>query len=430
VLITVESLRPEHLGCYGCAKPTSPALDALARESTIYEDAHAVTSWTLASHASLFTGLYPTAHGAVGPMDRLGDVHETLAEMLSAAGYRTAGFAGGPYLRRAHNLHQGFEHYDDHVSAETHEEAHDDVTNAELTDTVLGFLRERRDRDRPLFLFVYYWDPHYDYIPPPPYDSLFVGPADVAVDVTDYGITDKIGPLTSPAELSYVLARYDGEIRWTDEHLGRLLDALREAGLWDDALIIVTADHGEEFFEHGTKGHKNNLFVESVHVPLLVKYPGGGRTGRDGRLVSLVDVAPTVLELAGAHASRPLHGRSLLEPAPPLDRDIYFELMSVWYHATTGGETREPWYAVREGDLKLVTVPRRGEQWLFDVGDDPGERHSLLPERADLAAALQQKLDAWRQEMELVGRYLEPGGPAELDPEELERLRALGYVGR
>jgi arylsulfatase A-like enzyme len=433
LFLTVESLRPDHVGFHAGDRPTTPNLDALAAESMVYLNAHAVTSWTLTSHASLFTGLYPTAHQTVRPLDKLGDSYLTLAELLAEHGYQTAGAVSGPYLRRAHNLHQGFELYDDSLSGETHVGAHDDVTNPELLAALKRFLREERDPRRPFFLFGYFWDPHYDYIPPAPYDSTFVGPDDVPVDMSGYGRFNKVHAASPPGEMAYVLSQYDGEILWTDTTLGELFEVLRQEGLWDDTVIVVTSDHGEEFFEHGAKGHKNNLFVESVHVPLLIKHRGGHPRGRDSRLVSLVDLLPTILDLIGASTELPLHGRSLLESDPPGDRSIFYELQSMWYFTPPGGEEQtrvQSWIGIRRGDFKLVGVPET-RMYLFNVRDDPREQVDLLRSGSDpdgRAPALSAHLDVFRRDMEATRRLFEAGGPAKLSAEELERLRFLGYL--
>src|SRR5688572_14797396 len=160
VLLTIESLRTDHVGCYGGERPTTPALDALAAEGVVYERAHAVTSWTLASHASLFTGLYPTVHRADRPLSRLDERHETLAELLAAAGYQCGGVVSGPYLRRPHGLHQGFAYWDERPASLEMTESHDDVTNPALLAGLERFL-ERLDGERPYFLFAYFWDPHF-----------------------------------------------------------------------------------------------------------------------------------------------------------------------------------------------------------------------------------------------------------------------------
>ncbi len=438
LLVTIESLRADHVGFQGGRLPTTPELDALARESIVYENGHSVTSWTLASHASLFTGLYPSAHQTLEPLDRLADGYETLAEVLAKRGYQTAGVVSGPYLRRAHRLDQGFERWDDALAAPSHVDAHGEVTNPGMLASLERFLGEERDPARPFFLFAYFWDPHYDYLPPPPYDELFVRPGDERADLSGYGRFPTVNAESPPGVLSYVLSQYDGEIRWTDAALGLLFRALREADLWDETLVVVTADHGEEFFEHGWKGHKNNLYVESVHVPLVVKLPGSPAPARDARLASLVDVFPTVLEATGTPAQLELHGRSLLEPAPPRDRAIFFELKSAWYaKARDRNEVRAQeaeWHGIRRGSLKLVGIPGR-RMYLFDVGADPGERTDLLgrdAKAADAARGLEARLAEHRRVMQCTrarfARDAEAPRTAELAAPDLDRLRALGYV--
>ena len=433
VLVSIESLRPDHLGVYGGPRPTTPHLDAFAADAIVYENAHSVTSWTLAAHASLFTGLYPRAHQAEGPLDTLGDAYVTLAEMLRDHGYQTAGVASGPYLRREFKLTQGFEYYDDAPASLDDRAAHGDVTNPKLLAAIERFLRDARDPRRPLFLFAYFWDPHYDYIPPPPYDALFVSPGSIPCDVTNYIVSGAVSASSPSGALEYVRAQYDGELRWTDEHLGRLFALLKEYDLWDDTIVVVTSDHGEEFFEHGAKGHKNTLFVESVHVPLVVKYEARrSLRGRDPRLASLVDVVPTILELTGIAAPGPIHGRSLLERDPPADRPIFFELLSMWFDRAKNQTTRKRWTAVQQGELKLIEVAD-GEQaptrLLFDHAADPIERNDLLDGGSSPQAdALAARLAAWQDEMDRTRRGFAAGGSIPVTPEQRQQLRALGYL--
>ncbi|HEX5811393.1 MAG TPA: sulfatase, partial [Pseudonocardia sp.] len=403
VVVTVESLRTDHVGAYGGHSPpkpdvpVTPNLDAFAREAVVYDDAQAVTSWTLTSHASLFTGLYPTAHQTIRPRDRLDDSYVTFAEVLRDRGYQTAGIASGPYLRRAHNLNQGFELYDDDVAALSVADSHADVTNPRVEAALERFLGEQRDPKRPFLLFVYLWDPHYDYLPPPPYDRMFVGPECEPFDVHDYETRDDIAAGMPAGRIAYVLSQYDGEIRTTDELLGRFFASLERRGLWDDTAVLVTADHGEEFFDHGEKGHKKNLYAETVHVPLLVKYPRGTPHGRDGRLVSHVDVFPTVLALAGAPVPDGLPGRSLLEPPAAGDRVVLYELLEAWYSLAPGGPVAHGnvWSGVRRGTQKLAWKKADGSdasmRQLFDVARDPTEQHDLAagdPAAADALAQL------------------------------------------
>jgi len=436
VLITLESLRPDHVGAYGGRAvarpdvPLTPAIDALAAEAVVYDDAQAVTSWTLAAHASIFTGLYPTAHQTTRPKDRLDDSYTTLAEILGDEGYQTVGVVSGPYLRKNHNLSQGFELYDDSISAGTNREAHGDVTNPQMEAALERFFDEQRDPARPFFLFAYYWDPHYDYIPPRPYKEQFVDASCEFVDVTNYGFEENaaVHAGINEAQLRYVLSQYDGEIRWTDDHLDRLFQRLKQEGLWDNTAIIVTADHGEEFFEHGKKGHKNNLYAPSVHVPLIVKYPQSSRTGRDGRLVSQVDLLPSILDIAETTARPVQQGRSFLA-APSEDRAVFYELTSLWYFEYPEKHTRvEEWRGVRRGPYKLVWT-EEGARELFNVIEDPGEEVNLAADRAEELDELLRDYRGWAEQSAALAESYSRGGEAELTEEELERLRSLGYVG-
>lgn len=444
VLITIESLRSDHLAALGGASPTRPALEvmpvleALSRESTLYADAHSVTSWTLASHASLFTGLYPEAHRCEGPRDRLDDSLPTLAEILRDAGYQTAGIVGGPYLRSLHNLNQGFEFFADDPAAPTPGLAHADSNNPALESAWRDFFARERDRDRPLFLFVYFWDPHYDFIPPPPYDRLFVPPDARAIDARSFEINPAIHAGLPPEQLRWILAQYAGELRWTDLHLGHLFDALRREGLWEEALIVVTADHGEEFFDHGAKGHKNNLHAETVHVPLWIKYPGQREAQRDDEPTSLVDVMPTVLDWLGLRGDRLQQGVSLRDPAARAERGILQSLLRPQFRADPAGgvviEAGERWEALRRGRFKLIRRRPEGqgaaEFRLYDIADDPREQRDLAAQQPQRVAELDAELDRSRQRAlaEAEAQGYRAAQEAQLSASDLDRLRELGYL--
>jgi len=441
ILVTIESLRPDHVGCYGGRSRTrpevalTPALDALAAEGRRYTDAHAVTSWTLTSHASLFTGLYPATHVTVAPRDKLGDDFVTVAEALRAAGYQTAGVISGPYLRRPYGLDQGFDVWVDDIASLRTSAAHDDVTNPRVEAALGAFLDEDRDPERPFFLFAYLWDPHYDYLPPPPYDTMFVSPECEPIDLTGYGTNPIFTAGISDAQLAHVLSQYAGEIRATDDMLGRLFAKVRAAGLWDDTAIVVTADHGEEFFEHGKVGHKNTVYDESVHVPLIVKFPGGDPAGVDERLVSLVDLYPTLLDLAGVAPPAPHHGRSLLA-APQPERAIFHELLALRYLMNDEQEIETSgaqWRSIRQGSWKLVWEQDLRDEsrhaiQLFDVARDPGEQRSLSEQETARVQALAEAMVARLERFEREATGYEPGGRVTLDDTEVQRLRALGYL--
>ncbi len=431
ILITVESLRADHVGCYGYDRPTTPNIDALAGESVRFTDAHSATSWTLTSHASMFTGLYPSAHQVILPKDRLSDAYTTTAEILADAGYQCAAVVGGPYLRSTFNLTQGFAQRDESPAADTNEAAHKDVTNPRMAEAMERYLRDGRD-GRPFFLFAYYWDVHYDYIPPAPYDTMFT-PADAEpIDEVQFGPITTLGRDVSAAQLKYLVGQYDGEIRCTDEYLGRLWALLRELDLWDNTVIILTADHGEQFFEHGQLGHKHDLYAESLHVPLIMKLPRQTAGRVDDRLVNLVDLHPTILDFADQRPATACNGTSLLAEATPDDRTTFFELTTTWNltDRQTGETIHESyeWHAVRDGRYKLLHVVGTDYWRLFDVSVDPREQDPLGAAHESTAVRLKQKLDQWLADMQSLSRLWGEGSKAQLSREEILRLQALGYL--
>jgi arylsulfatase A-like enzyme len=268
------------------------------------------------------------------------------------------------------------------------------------------------------------------YAPPEPFDRLYGPPP-----TPDRPASDPRRHYQAAEDLQRVIAQYDGCIAYGDREFGRFIRELKARGLYDGALILFTADHGEEFLDHGFKGHKNNVYAETVHVPLLVKYPGGATGRRDDRLVSHVDVLPTILQLAGATAPKPVHGRSLLAPAPDDTPAVYQELLALDYVLGPDGQPRidrTRWGAIRSGGHKLVwREDGAGDVRyveLFDVGQDPAERHNVASEQEERARALNRRYDAWAASARRDGAAYTAGGSADLSAEEVRLLRALGYV--
>ena len=443
VLVSIESLREDHVGCYGYAKPTTPFLDRLAGEGVRFHNVVSPTSWTLPAHASLFTGLNSYTHGLVANAFRLGDGVVTLAEVLKSAGYRTAGLYGGPYLHPTYGIAQGFETYvscmtkisddlsGDAVRAEASvaaSSAHDDVTGPRTLERVTRWLDTIGDR--PFFLFVHLWDPHYDYIPPERCWRIF--DPDYSGTLTGEGMmTNKaINAGMSKRDLEHLIALYDGEIRFTDENLSKILAEIARRRPVDSSLVVVTADHGEEFFEHGEKGHQKTLYEEVIRVPLVVRWPGhidAGRVVQDQ--VRLIDVMPTVLSLAGVPAPTRIEGRDV----SPLLRGKALEAAP----ALCDLQNRPPQlYAVRTNSHMFIAAQvGHGSQVKFgyqfyDLERDPGERTPLpqgssgSPEAYGTLNALCRQSGAVRA---LLGQTVVPH--IVTDQKLLQKLKSLGYIG-
>jgi arylsulfatase A-like enzyme len=370
LVVSIDSLRRDALGCYGArlryapgVSPT-PNLDRLATAGVRLSDAYAPSPWTLPSHASLFTGLSPLVHRVETDVQELEADTTTLAEMLRAAGYHTAGVFSGPYLEPVWGLGRGFERYhaaygsgvtaasalvgrlDRYIAdavrvddAATVEElrwlrraeyervrslSHADVSSERVTPKALEELDHLVDANAPWFLFVHYFDVHYDYVPPPPFDRTFDPDyggyltgrgfmTNIEIAVRDPGSMDEYARRVSDRDLDHIRALYAGEVAWVDEHVGRLLSRLDEKGVASRTLVVVLSDHGDEFFEHGGIGHRRNVAEEVIRVPVLLRLPGSLPAGHvEPGLVSLTDIPPTVLELAGLPVPASLTGRSIL----------------------------------------------------------------------------------------------------------------------
>lgn len=411
LLVTLDTTRSDRLGAYGYERATSPNFDALAREATLYENAYATSSWTLPSHASLFTGKVPSAHGvrhdpegglvlaealAGAPEDirarGLDPAERTLAKELRGAGYSTAAVVGGPWLLRPFGFASGFQNYDDR----------DIDTNAgrraeSVTDGAIEWLQ---DVEAPFFLFLNYFDPHAPYWPPPSHRRAFV-PDDVRLD---------------PRSAAQAGALYDGEILYMDRHLGRLLRFLRETGQYEETLVVVTSDHGELLGEHDSFGHERWLWEELVRVPLAVK---PARPDPEARRVAtrvqIIDLFPMILERVGLEPPEGIRGRA--EPDP--ERVYLAEVEPLSPRRPTGS-----WKALWEGPFKFLRSSL-GERYLFDLRTDPTESRNLadrMPERAQRAERTLQALLASRP------RPSGPGPEGPVDEGTREALRALGYL--
>ena len=439
VLISIDSLRADHLSCYGYSRPTSPNIDRFAARATVFEQMTSSTSWTLPAHAAMFTGLVDSIHGANQNRKRLDESRTTLAEILKAAGYCTAGFFSGPFLHPSYGLGQGFETYVDCSSTgelaaqalaagrvvgsrEVNEASHRDITNPRIHAQVSAWLEA--NKRTPFFLFVHYWDVHFDYIPPPPYDTRFDPNYTGTIDGRDFESNVRISNQMAARDLQHIIALYDGEIAWTDEHVGKLLDELERLGLGKDTLVILTADHGDEFFEHGGKGHRRTLFDEVTHVPLIIRDPRLARqTPRVATQTRMIDITPTILDMLGMQSAVPTMGQSL-RPAldgKPLEHDVV-ALSELFLF-----DNRE--FSFRRPDYKLIQDPLR-RLVLYDLKRDPGEHEPLTDPQSALMARAWQDREAMQEWTTLWSNRIAAASAPANAPEPVQRsLRTLGYVG-
>ncbi|RIK99157.1 MAG: hypothetical protein DCC71_20530 [Proteobacteria bacterium] len=418
LLITLDTTRADRLGVYGYERPTSPHLDALAAEGAHWERAYSTSTWTLPSHASLFTGRYPRTHGADydanGPFT-LGDAvagpaefrelrargltgpAPTLAESLRAAGYRTGAVVAGPWMKRLFGLDRGFDVYDD-----------DGIRNVngrpgrDVTDAALRFLDDASAAPgTPFLLFLNYFDAHSPYHPKRPCMDAVTRPEERFE-----------GETSDPAKLSLL---YDAEIRCVDREIGRLVQHLRARELHDATWILVTADHGELIGEHGDTGHGKSLYEVELRVPLVVKPPRGeGPRGPQREIVQLTDLHPWILARVGVPIPPGTQGAF-----PPGARPALAEVD----RPQLGPRGR--WRAIVDGDWKYLENDA-GRRMLFDVARDPAEaddRATAEPERAGaLARRMHELLDAQPRPA------ADAAPPGSVDDATRRALESLGYV--
>jgi arylsulfatase A-like enzyme len=364
-----------------------PALERLAREGVVFDQATSVAPLTLPTHCSLFTGLLPPSHGVRDNADRpLSPERTTIAEILRANGYRTAAIVGSDVLHPDRGLAQGFDVYRTAASvagaaAHPHQRRGDDVMK-EAGQWLDGAGRS------PFFLWVHLYDPHRPYDPPEPFRSRYADP-------------------------------YIGEIAFADAQIGRLLEALDAQGLSDRTIVIVAGDHGESLGEHGERDHGVFVYESVLRVPLIVRAPGL-RPARLPSVVRLTDVFPTVLDLLGL-PSTPTDGQSLrgqmIGRERPHDLEAYSESL---YPQRLGWS---PLRAIRDGRFKLIDAPRRE---LYDLERDPFEEHNLYSQRKAIGDVMARRIEALSGSLTSVLASRRETAP----PEVRERLGALGYVGQ
>jgi len=441
LLITLDTTRRDHLGMYGYARPTSPNLDRLAQDSVVYDNAYAVASWTMPTHASMFTGKLPSAHGAnydpEGPLN-LGDGigtqfggyrarpiaenETTLAMLLSEHGYETGGVIAGPWMLEQFRLGKGFELYDDDGVSALNGRPAEDVTRA-----AIEFVDEKQDDA--FFLFLNYYDPHSPWFEEPPRDAegQVIGQPkpfqDLRSVVTNGAITDYT---------SFANACYDAEIRYMDREIGRLIEHLKLRGLYENTWIFVLSDHGElmgdpVLGETGLWGHGDSLSEAEIHIPFLVKEPGpNGKKGRDASFVQQTDLLPTICQRLGLPLPGGVQGTVLGQK-----HLIVGELVKLPMMNRTDGPNPKDWRHLGNWNVLVHGKDKfgwssNGTHYVIDLEADPGERTNLFESRREEAESMFKVLAGYLEGLPEPG---ETGAVEELDEDTLKALEGLGYLG-
>lgn len=419
VVIVVDTLRADHLGVYGYHRPTSPHLDAWSKTGRVYDHAFSSSSWTLPSIVSLLTGENPVTHGAGA---KIGEQQFTqvrpeiplLAERMKRQGYFTGAFIANPFLHPVFGLARGFDTYLFMASPEGWRSEKADM----VIDRVIAWLDQRGDA--PFFLFVHLMDPHLPYDAPPPYRHSFTRnlPSRFSLPADPFLEYRLEGKRFAPNDIAFLAAAYDEEIAFVDAQLERLRNALVSHGVTEKGLVILTADHGEEFFEHDGFEHGHAMWQEVTHVPLIV-WGQGVRPGRDGSPVSLIDVPSTITEATLGVPFEDSQGISLWPNATkgtkPKPRTLYVQ------RTLYGSEQA----AVIDWPFKLIARADNDDTPLFDLSSDPGETSDATKVHAELHRILAQSAVG---SLHQLVRTPDAREAAPIDADTHKQLQALGYV--
>ncbi len=429
VLIVVDTLRADKLGCYGNSLGLTPKIDKLAEEGFRFDFAYAHAPWTLPSTASLLTSAYPQQHGAGGSngeFDKFTGINKdvrTLAECFWSQGYDTAAIVNVLFLAPKFGLNRGFDTYDFQQQGASQA---NDRKATEVTDWAINWMKEHgKSKDgRPFFLLVHYFDPHLQYDPPEKFRQKYALPEDKTADPTLFGSAADMlkfragGIPVDQIPLKRLEALYNGEIAYTDEEIGRLLGEMKKMSLDENTVVVLTSDHGEEFFDHGGYEHGHTLYDEMIRVPLIIRSKGDLKPGFSVRNVGHIDVAPTLCSLADVAPESIFQGRDLvtLMRESKLEKDEpVFSQGNMW-----GGMLR----AYRDGRFKLIKRPVARE--LYNILGDPMEKKNLCGD-ADFSA----KCDEYETLLDDFGVKIgtRPGINVALTKDEENQAIKGGYAG-
>ncbi|MCO6429797.1 MAG: sulfatase [Deltaproteobacteria bacterium] len=411
ILVSIDTLRSDRLGSYGSALELTPNIDRFSRDSAVFRTAIAQAPSTAASHGSIFTSLIPSAHGgSVSKKAPLSQAHPVMAEILSEHGFRTASYNGGGQISSTFGFNRGFEIYESYSEGDYEKEY-----LADRSKPALKWLEAMTGR--PSFLFLHSYEVHHPYAPAEEFcdDAIrsYAGPLPRSVDAKILRAINKTRMPATDGDRAYVEALYNAEVRSVDKAFGEFIDALKGMGRYENSLIILTSDHGEEFGEHKAIGwHSHTLYDELLKVPLIIKFPEGQFAGKVvTQQVRSIDILPTVLEHFHIPSNKHFQGVSVL--------------------GLLRGESLSEGFAVSQKDVDRPTLPAaiRNSDWklnmgrLYDMVNDPGERRNLAKQRPEIFNAFKAMLDS------IVSSSASDGNEeVQIDEGAVEQLRTLGYL--
>jgi len=417
IFIIIDTLRADHLSCNGYHRNTTPNIDKLSLDSIFYKNAISAAPWTTPSIASIFTAKFPVVLGFEDEPIILDDQFLTLAEIFKENNYKTRAIISHHYISSILGFHQGFDSYN-----EQNAKGHSHISSPSITAKAVSFLNKQKQSKNKFFLFLHYFDPHSDYILHENYNYYpdYTGPLYSGQPI--YELQGK-APDLSANDIEYIKALYDSEISYTDKYIGKFLHKLKESGLYNDSLIILTSDHGEEFFERGDHfiGHGTTLYQEQIHVPLIIKLPGENNKKLNINYFGLIDLMPTIISyshLKNINTLKKANNIKDYKKYPGSHQNIISE--TKW---------RNVQQSVIEKGWKLIYNHTRDTKELFNLMEDPAESRNLLMSNNKVLNKLNTTLTKWSdyidsQKSQMCIEIKRPN----FTPEQKEQLKSLGYL--
>ena len=431
IIILIDAVRADHLGCYGYKRygvTTSPFIDLFAKQATLFFNCYSQSAWTKSSTTSLLTSLYPTIHGAHLHGYELSEELTTLPEVLQREGYVTYGYTANPHLKRIFNFDQGFDYFDDYmmqdkvcyaairnipifkgmITSLTNKSfgCYDRDNAGVANKRILPWIEKHKDSN--FFMYLHYMDPHNPYTPPKPYNTLY--------------------PYIRGDKRSIAIASYDGEISFVDSCIKDLLKKLITLGIYDKTMIILTSDHGEGFIEHDHWYHGYSIYQEQIRIPLIIKYPNRKPNAEVVTSpVRLIDVMPTIFEILEITKNLPdMEGKSLVRSNKEGEmRDVYIDNNLINKNIFKGLIEDNEWKYIFTEASEIKDVSDFGDEELYNIKNDPGERQNLLKIKPDIVKRMRKKLAGYLKyckEKEIASSQVS------LDYETAQQLKSLGYL--
>jgi len=456
ILIVMDTVRADHMSIYNYERDTTPNMREFIKNATFYPRSVSSGDMTLSSHASIFTGLYVSEHGAHydpwnnapggKPLDKKMD---TLAEILSKDGYETMGVVSNyGFVSHAFNMDQGFQYFDQRVPVVFLGQSQPYYIRQGIRDVLTHFsspsefdLQYRRAEDinreaftqldrvkgdkRPFFLFINYMDAHAPYIPPPPFDTMYPGKDEDFTAAKFFDLEEGVMKLErdiTDHEHNHIVSQYDGGISYLDFQTNTFLDRLRKLGLYENSIIIVTSDHGESFGERNFIDHGVSVYQDQVYVPLIIKYPNQSSGRIVNTVVNSVDILPTILSVSGINLPQHISGKSLVNIESAEPRTVMSETYPNGFLLDWNPRFDRIERAIFNRNFKFIESTK-GKKELYDLSLDQDEKQNLYSDENSIAAELEVKLKDWLDEV-----MVESETSEELSKDAIDRLKALGYI--